>query len=78
MKKPDELYYEYTTKYYMLYYRGKPLGGAGIAREARGCRANLKLFKECAERDKQAILNGRGDKRYLEVIDKIDLEEERK
>lgn len=70
MDKPDELHYEYNTKHYMLYYRGKPIGGIGY--RVRGSKANLKLFKECAERDKQAILAGHGSKRYLIEIDKID------
>jgi hypothetical protein len=56
----------------MLYYRGKPIGGAGIGNGASGSRAKLKLFKNLAEQDKQAIIAGCGANRYLMEIDKID------
>lgn len=76
MERPDELYYEYNTKGYMLYYRGKPIGGGGIDKYAKGCRANLSLFRTYAEVDKREILSGRGQKRYLDLIEKIDADEE--
>lgn len=68
-----DLWYEYSTRGYMLYYKDRPIGGAGISKSAKGCRDNLKLFKEQAEMDKRAILKGYGQ-RYLEVIAKIQKE----
>lgn len=69
-----DLWYEYSTRGYTLYYKDKPIGGAGILTSAKGCRANLELFKEQAKKDKQAILNG-CDKPYLEAIAEIQKEE---
>lgn len=68
-----DLWYECNTRGYTLYYKDKPIASAGILKSAKGCRSNLKLFKELAEHEKQAILNGH-DKRYLEVIAKIQKE----
>jgi len=69
---PNELHYEYNTKGYMLFYKGKAIGGAGIDRHAKGCRSNLTLFRDMAEQDKNAILAGRGQNRYLYEMSKID------
>lgn len=71
MIEEKDIYYSYNTKGYMLYYKDKPIGGVGIDKHAKGCRSNLKLFREQAEYDKRAILNGYGEKRYLECIAKI-------
>lgn len=65
---PAELRYSYNTKGYMLSYMGKPIGGAGIDKYAKGSRANLKLFRECAEHDKQRIIRGCGQERYVDAI----------
>ena len=70
----NDISYSYNTKGYMFYYKGKPIGGAGIDKNAKGCQSNLKLFKEQAELDKRAILNGYA-KRYLDAIADIDKEE---
>lgn len=67
---PKDLHYEYDTRGYMLFYKGKPIGGAGISKEAKGCRANLRLFRDCAEVDKRNILLGT-ETRYLTEIEKI-------
>lgn len=69
--KAKDIHYEYTTKGYMLYYKDEPIGGAGIDKYAKGCRANLKLFKQQAELDKRRILSGYGDKRYMDCIEAI-------
>ncbi len=71
---PKDLNYEYNTKGYMLYYKDHPIGGAGIDKHAKGCRANLKLFRDLAELEKNKLLSGRGEKRYLDEIRKIDSE----
>lgn len=74
MINPNDIHYAYDTHGYMLYYKDKPIGGAGIDKSAKGCSANLKLFREQAEIDKQRILNGI-DHRYLVEIERIDKEE---
>ena len=70
--KTEDISYCYNTKGYMMYYKGKPIGGAGIDKSAKGCRANLKLFRKLAEMDKQNLLAGHGSKMYLDYIKKID------
>lgn len=72
----SDLHYEYNTRGYMLYYKGKPIGGAGIGPEAKGCGANLKLFRECADREKKNIIDGYGERRYYDAMRKIDEEAE--
>lgn len=74
MVNANDISYSYNTKGYMFYYKGKPIGGAGIDKNTKGCQSNLKLFKEQAELDKRAILNGYA-KRYLDAIADIDKEE---
>lgn len=71
MINPNDLSYAYNTKGYMLYYKNHPIGGAGISPFAKGCKANLKLFRQEAETDRQMILNGNGQKRYYKEINKI-------
>ena len=74
--KPEDLLYQCNVKGYMLYYKGKPIGGAGIVESCyekkKYPRSNVKLFRECAERDKAKILAGIGSKMYLDNIKKID------
>lgn len=66
------IHYEYDTRGYMLYYKSKPIGGVGIAKSAKGCKQNLKLFREQAELAKRSIINGYGEKRYIDEIDRIE------
>lgn len=75
MKYPDQLHYEYNTRGYMMYYRGKPIGGAGVDRLAKVSRSNLKLFRDYAESTKRRMLAGYIDKFMREQIEKIDREE---
>lgn len=72
---PSDIHYSYDTRGYMMYYKDKPIGGAGLAKGVSGCRANLKLFKEQAELEKRRILNGIISKYMLEEIQKNDNEE---
>ena len=72
---PNDIHYSYDTRGYMMYYKGKPIGGAGLAKGVSGCRANLKLFKEQADLEKRRIVNGFISKYMLEAIQKIDEEE---
>ena len=71
----SDIHYEYNTRGYMMFYKGKPIGGAGIGGEARGCRANLKLFQQYAESTKRQILSGYIDAYMREAMEKIDAEE---
>lgn len=72
---PSDIHYSYNTRGYMMYYKDKPIGGAGLGNGVRGCRANLKLFKEQAEVEKRRILNGFISEYMLKEIQKIDEEE---
>jgi len=72
MIEAKDIHYEYNNRGYMMFYKGKPIGGAGISREAKGCRSNLKLFRDSAENTKRAILAGRIDAFMREEIVKID------
>lgn len=72
---PQDVHYEYDTRGYMLYYKDQPLGGAGISKYAKGCRSNLKLFKDSAEIEKRNLLNGRGRPDMLEIIERINKED---
>lgn len=68
----NDIQYEYTTRGYMMYYKGRPIGGASIGKGARGCRSNLSLFRNAAESTKSAILNGRIDAHMRKAMEKID------
>lgn len=70
-----DITYSYDTRGYMMYYKGEPIGGAGILKSAKGCRANLKLFREQAAATKRELLSGRGSKYMLDEIAKIDKKE---
>lgn len=72
---PTDIHYSYDSRGYMMYYKDKPIGGAGINKKAKGCLANVKLFKEQAELEKNRILNGFINSYMLENIRKIDEEE---
>ena len=70
---PNDIHYSYNTRGYMMYYKDKPIGGAGISKDAKGCRANLKLFREQAELEKRRIVSG-FEHRYDKAIQKIEEE----
>ena len=70
----SDIHYEYDTRGYMLYYKGQAIGGAGIDKHAKGSRANLKLFRDCAESTKRSILSGRIDSYMRKRIEEIDSE----
>lgn len=71
---PNDIHYSYDTRGYMLYYKDKPIGGAGLGKGVSGCRANLKLFKEQAEIEKRRIVNGIISEYMLKKIQKINEE----
>ena len=66
-----DISYSYNSRGYMMYYKGQPIGGAGIAASARGHRSNLKLFRDHAEVTKRSIMRG-GETYMQEQIKKID------
>lgn len=53
----SELTYSYGTKGYTIFYKGKPIYGVGIDKSAKGCKTNLRLFKQQAEMEINKILN---------------------
>lgn len=62
---------------YMLYYKGMPLGGASTLDKNRKmhwkhARANIKMYSETSEREINLILQGAGQSRFIEAINKID------
>lgn len=70
-----------TSDGYMLSYKDKPIGGAGARaadrdsgsrRTAAIKQADVKMYKEMADRDIDALVAGRGEARYLNVIKSID------
>lgn len=74
MKKSD-LYYEVSAKEYMIFYKHRKIGGRYFPEKgAAGKRGMMqkKENSELAEIDIHMILEGRGDKRYHDVIERID------
>lgn len=74
--KAEDISYYYNAKGYMMTYKGRPIGGAGIDRTARGCRSNLKLFKQAAETTKSELARGGGSEYMKACIMEIDRAEE--
>lgn len=73
--KREDFHYSYDTRGYMIYYKGRPIGGAGIDKSAKGCRSNLKLFRDCADSEVNSICAGYVSQYMLDEIKKIDSEE---
>lgn len=71
MINPNAITYTYTRNGYMLYYKDRPIGGAGTDNE-KAHLSNLKLYKEQAELEKQRLLNGICNKYMLDAIQEID------
>ena len=68
-----------TSDGYMLLYKGKPIGGAGadkrdtrVRRTSARKQADVKMYNETVAREIDALVAGRGQARYLKVIEKID------
>ena len=53
----SELTYSYSTRGYTVFYKGKPIYGVSIDKSAKGCKSNLRLFKQQAEIEINRILN---------------------
>ena len=61
---------------YMIYYKDKPIGGAGTltrGKNLRGRAASIQThdYRNMGNYDIQRILRGQGDQRYYEAINKI-------
>jgi hypothetical protein len=75
------LSYTYDADGYMLTYKGRPIGGAGVKlpREKplhwKHARANRHDNQQSAEREIAALIAGNGQGRFLEVITRIDAEQ---
>lgn len=72
MINPNAITYTCTRNGYMLYYKDRPIGGAGTDTEKKPHWSNMKLNKEQAELEKQRLLNGIGRKDMLDAIQEID------
>jgi hypothetical protein len=75
----EDFDFTYSHKGYMLTYKGKPIGGAGTLptgkpKHWKHQRADLKMYREDANREIQDLLQGRGQARFLKVIKEIDQE----
>lgn len=76
--RAEDISYTYDARGYMMYYKGQPIGGAGIDRTARPSRANIKLFKRSAEVTKRELVAGLGGEYMTACILAIDRAEREK
>lgn len=76
--KREDLSFTYSADGFMLQFKGKNIGGAGVTlpREKRLSpkqrQENLRDFKESAECDIEALVAGRGQARYMLSIKTIE------
>lgn len=71
----EHLSFTYDPTGYMLTYKGKPIGGAGTKAPSthwRHRRADLKMYREAAQRELSHLAAGRGQARFLKAIDIIE------
>lgn len=71
----SELKFTANAHGYMLYYKERPIGGAGTRGKPlhwKHAQANVKGFGQDAQREIEAIKQGRGQARFLEAIARID------
>lgn len=77
----EKFSYEVDPDGYMLFYKGKPIGGAGVQLPRvrplhwRPAQANVRDFRRNARQEIEAIKQGKGETRFIENITRIDLEE---
>lgn len=71
----EDFRFTYSAEGYMIEYKGKTIGGAGIIGKYKGRgrsrEQQINSYKEEAEREIRSIINGNGQKRFYEVINKI-------
>ena len=71
--KGTELTWEASRNGFGLYYRNQPIGGAAC--KGRGSPINQKFYISEAKTAVKNILNGVGEKRFLDEIDRIQKED---
>lgn len=68
--------YTVSSTGYMIQFKGKNIGGAGIIGKYKGRgrakQVQIQSYKEQAERDIDELCNGRGQKRYRDILNSID------
>ena len=74
--RAEDITYTYNTRGYMMYYKDRPIGGGGIAKDAKGCRSNIRLFRHYGETTKRELVAGGGSKYMKDLILAIDKAEE--
>ena len=71
-----KLSFTHNWKGYMLTYRGQNIGGAGVRRDKPGRGSNTRklaaVHAESARSCIESIKAGHGQKRFLDVIERID------
>ena len=72
-----QLSFTYNSHGYMLTYKEKPIGGAGVSpsgkrRNGAMVKADLLIYRESAQQCIKDIKDGRGQKRFLTQIINID------
>lgn len=73
--KREDLSADVSMTGYMLRYRGQPIGGAGTLKKSKNWqnqRADLKMYRENAEREIEHLVAGNGQARFLDAIKKIE------
>ena len=75
--KRDDFSYTYNSRGYMVQYKGKNIGGAGISKNAKspvGQAATIQkmIYKVCAEAAINAVIKGCGSKHMLDSIHEIE------
>ena len=74
--KREDFSYTYNAEGYMLQYKGKNIGGAGIlgkfSGRGRAVTKQMQYYAEQANEEIQLIINGNGQARFYEVIRRIE------
>jgi len=73
----EDFSYSYNSRGYMIFYKTKPIGGAGILPDARGPRGRqvqkqLDEYRHEADITIRDIMNGRMSERQRKLIEAID------
>lgn len=72
----EDFSYHATAEGYMLRYKGKDIGGAGIMGKYSGYgrqrTAQMRSYIEACEREINLICNGQGQPRFMQAIRDID------
>lgn len=74
--KIEDFKAEINHKGYMIFYKGNPIGGAGTLPSSkpkhwRHKRADVKMYTEQSDREIEQLVQGNGQQRFVDVINKI-------